>query len=411
MKVGLDRDIRVRRTRSDYRLDRVIAAYRDTRDDPYATSKVLDVSFAGLIQRFGDAKDIREITSTEAKQYPKWLKRRGRSHGGGELADSTVAKRVERIKSMFLWATAEGIVPRSVFSFGVRTKSTPQKHRQYFVGLNDSEMFFNSQDNLQNLALAVLARFLGVRPASDCVWLRNQDIDFADGDCSRATVKLDSVKTGGRTCPLFSDAAYVILKLLCDREPRPDGFLIKGPVWDAIRDPNKDVDTSSLSLSTQFRRRFMKVHGKNLWPKPFVNTRSTLITELNKVFGYNQHSIGIWLGNSPQIQNQHYLQLLDDDHREAMQHWRNGKKGSQKGSHTGGSYWYAMVRRALKRVCPELVANAEQHAAGITKIGLNGMFESVEVPSEEEPSVLSRGGLSSGGGTRTPDTRIMIPML
>ena len=71
---------------------------------------------------------------------------------------------------------------------------------------------------------------------------------------------------------------------------------------------------------------------------------------------------------------------------------RNGKKGSQKGSHTGGSYWYAMVRRALKRVCPELVANAEQHAAGITKIGLNGMFESVEVPSEEEPSVLSRGG-------------------
>ena len=39
------------------------------------------------------------------------------------------------------------------------------------------------------------------------------------------------------------------------------------------------------------------------------------------------------------------------------------------------------------------------------------MFESVEIPSEEEPSVLSRGGLSSGGGTRTPDTRIMIPML
>ena len=115
------------------------------------------------------------------------------------------------------------------------------------------------------------------------------------------------------------------------------------------------------------------------------------------MFGYNQHSIGIWLGNSPQIQNQHYLQLLDDDHREAMQHWRNGKKGS----HTGGSYWYAMVRRALKRVCPELVANAEQHAAGITKIGLNGMFESVEVPSEEEPSVLSRGGLNSRGGTRT----------
>jgi len=28
----------------------------------------------------------------------------------------------------------------------------------------------------------------------------------------------------------------------------------------------------------------------------------------------------------------------------------------------------------------------------------------------EEPSVQSRGGPSSGGGTRTPDTRIMIPL-
>ena len=59
-----------------------------------------------------------------------------------------------------------------------------------------------------------------------------------------------------------------------------------------------------------------------------------------------------------------------------------------------------MVFRALRKVCPELVPAAEKHAAGITKIGLNGMFESAEVPLGEKPSVQSRGGPSSGGGTR-----------
>jgi hypothetical protein len=74
------------------------------------------------------------------------------------------------------------------------------------------------------------------------------------------------------------------------------------------------------------------MHGQDLWQKPFVNTRSTLITELLKVYGYDQHSIGTWLGNTPLSQNRHYLQIIDDDHREAMRNWRDSKKGSSKGS-------------------------------------------------------------------------------
>jgi hypothetical protein len=39
---------------------------------------------------------------------------------------------------------------------------------------------------------------------------------------------------------------------------------------------------------------------------------------------------------------------------------------------------------ALRKVCPELVSAAEKHAAGITKIELNGMFESTEGLVAEE---------------------------
>ncbi len=71
---------------------------------------------------------------------------------------------------------------------------------------------------------------------------------------------------------------------------------------------------------------------------------------------------------------------MDDDHREAMCNWRDSKKGSSKGSRTDGSHLSAMVFKALRKECPELVSAAEKHAAGMTKIRLNGMFESTEVP-------------------------------
>jgi hypothetical protein len=408
---GLARERAAQRAHSAYHLEKVIGEYRNTRKDPYGTSKVLDASFTGLLNKFGGTKDIRDISRNEAKAFPQWLKRNGRLDGKGKLADSTVSKRIERVKSFFLWAVGEEIVPHSVFAHGVRTNSGPMKDRQHLVTLKESEMLLESQDNLQNFALAVLARFLGVRPAADCLWLRNRDVVFAGGDCSRAEITLDSVKTGSRKCPLFCDAVYIVLKLLCDREPKPDGFLIKGSIWDRIRDPHDDADTGSLNLSVQFGRRYSRKHGQDLWQKPFVNTRSTVITELSKFYGYNQHSIGVWLGNTPGIQNQHYLQIMNDDHRDAMRKWHESKKGSSKGSRTDGSHLSAMVFRALRKVCPELVPAAEKHAAGITKIGLNEMFESAEVPLGEKPSVQSRGGPSSGGGTRTPDTRIMIPVL
>jgi hypothetical protein len=85
-------------------------------------------------------------------------------------------------------------------------------------------------------------------------------------------------------------------------------------------------------------------------------------------------------GHTKQIQEEHYLRIMDDDHREAMCNWRDSQKGSSKGSRTDGSHLSAMVFKALRKVGPELVSAAEKHAAGMTKIGLNGMFESTEVP-------------------------------
>ena len=106
------------------------------------------------------------------------------------------------------------------------------------------------------------------------------------------------------------------------------------------------------------------MHGRDLWQNSFVNIRSTVITELSKVYGYDQHSIGLWLGNTPLIQNRHYLQIMDDDHREAMRNWRDSKKGSSKGSRTNGSHLSVMIFRALRKVCPVLRSSPKASGAG-----------------------------------------------
>ena len=60
-----------------------------------------------------------------------------------------------------------------------------------------------------------------------------------------------------------------------------------------------------------------------------------------------------------------------------------------------------MVYTALQNNLPELVPAAEQHAVGITKTGLNRMFESAESTLANRSSLRKWGGLSSRGGIRT----------
>ena len=76
-----------------------------------------------------------------------------------------------------------------------------------------------------------------------------------------------------------------------------------------------------------------------------------------------------------------------------------------------GSYWFELLHTALQTNHPELAEAALEHASNITKIGMRGLFRipSVDIASHSTTSLAEV--LSSEGGTRTPDTRIMIPLL
>jgi hypothetical protein len=189
-------------------------------------------------------------------------------------------------------------------------------------------------------------------------------------------------------------------------EPHPNGFLFKGEAEDKIR-AGGDCD---LSLATQFGERYEVYTRRESIPKMFTNLRSTCVTELVKIFGFDKHSVCRWIGHAEYIQDEHYLQMMDDDHAAAMSNLSTGKINPQINPSGTGSYLSEMVFIALHRNLPELVEAATEHALGITKIGKNKMFgtpavRATPVWSPPRELVESSGGGTKGSGGLTRKTK------
>ena len=103
--------------------------------------------------------------------------------------------------------------------------------------------------------------------------------------------------------------------------------------------------------------------------------------------------------------------MISEDIHQAMDDAMSQEKGAKKGATYTGSHWFELLHTALQNNHPELAEAALEHASNITKIGMRGLFRipSVDIALHSTTSLAEV--LSSEGGTRTPDTRIMIPLL
>ncbi len=72
------------------------------------------------------------------------------------------------------------------------------------------------------------------------------------------------------------------------------------------------------SKNSNLRRRFKKIVGRaglQPWPKLFQNMRASRATELVKDFP--EHVVTAWMGHSKRIAQKHYLQVTEDDYKQA----------------------------------------------------------------------------------------------
>ena len=72
------------------------------------------------------------------------------------------------------------------------------------------------------------------------------------------------------------------------------------------------------SKNSNLRRRFKKIVGRaglQPWPKLFQNMRASRATELVKDFP--EHIVTAWMGHSKKIAQKHYLQVTEEDYKQA----------------------------------------------------------------------------------------------
>lgn len=316
VEYGLCRPRSIKRQKSEYSVESCVEVFMQQAAVSKGTKSVLEKAF-GNLKKFLEGKkvtDVRDVTKTHGKDFRKWLLTNGREIGSGLLAESTVGKRVEKCSQLWNWLLEEEYVTRNVFAKAVGD-TKPDKTRQTYVTLEQTQAMIDCQPTEQDKCIVVLARYMGMRAPSDMVMLKKSDVHWgSDPKTDPPTVTINSLKTGKRVCPLFPEARWAF-EYLCERQEAAEGFLIQGERWDDVR--RGTHETKDLSLSTRFKKRYEKAMGKECWPKLFNNMRASRITELIKIHGIDQHSVGEWVGNTPAIQNQHYLQIMQEDHAKA----------------------------------------------------------------------------------------------
>ncbi|MBL8964341.1 MAG: site-specific integrase [Phycisphaeraceae bacterium] len=211
------------------------------------------------------------------------------------LARATVAKRVVIAKGVFRKAVRWGYIASNPFA-DLRAGSQSNPDRAYYVTVETIRAILAVCPDDQWRAIIALSRFAGLRCPSEVVGLRWGDIVWDKG---RMTVR--SPKTANheghavRVVPIAPELRPILQDLFDRAEVGAEAVVPR------LRDP-------SMNLRTQFERIIGKA-GVKPWPRLFHNMRASCATDW--VERFPAHVVAGWLGHSPMIAAQHYLQTRD----------------------------------------------------------------------------------------------------
>ena len=210
-------------------------------------------------------------------------------------ARATVAKRVVIAKSVFRKAVRWGMIPANPFA-DLRAGSQSNPDRAYYVTVETIRSILAACPDDEWRAIVALSRFAGLRCPSEIVALRWGDVNW-----ERGRLMVRSPKTAGyeghavRVVPIAPELRPILQDLFDRAEVGAEAVVPR------LRDPK-------MNLRTQFERIIAKA-GANPWPRLFHNMRASCATDW--VERFPAHVVAGWLGHSPMIAAQHYLQTRD----------------------------------------------------------------------------------------------------
>lgn len=247
------------------------------------------------LQRYFKNRRLSSITVLDAEQWRSWLL----NEGHAENYVRTLAKNAKLFGNA---AVKAELLAKNPFRV-LRSALQPRPDRMRFVTLEETQRLLDVCPNADWRCLVALCRYGGLRSPSETLLLQWTDINWEFG-----TMFVRSPKTarhpGGesRIVPLFPELRDILWDAH-DRAPERTEFVIH-----CSRDSVKN-----------FRTRFRKIiqrAGMVPWDRPFQNLRSSRESEL--AAAYPLASVTKWLGNSPEIAMQHYLQPVNTDFERAV---------------------------------------------------------------------------------------------
>tara|TARA_R110002049_G_scaffold305056_1_gene500967 strand:- start:369 stop:1778 length:1410 start_codon:yes stop_codon:yes gene_type:complete len=352
-----------------------------------------------LIEHFGADCDITKINEGEAEEFRIFLlSRRHGKEGGETMGENTVRKHCQIVKQFFNKAIKLKLIKSNPFNVLPSTIQA-NKTRFFFIDQTTIEKVIDACPDQQWRLIFGLARFGGLRCPSEILDLKWSDIDWAEEEM---TVRSDKTEhhTGQeqRIVPIFSDLLPMLREGFEMLEEGGSEFVIS-----RYRDGSQNLRTQA--------HRIIKRAGFSPWPKTFQNLRSSLATDLVEFTPL--HIAAQWTGHSVETMRKFYLQVTKE-HRQKAKRREKEEKAT------------ANPQQSAQPTESESSDNADNSRANASDNPQQNPQQSVsENPSHGRTDKSEKGVLSirnsdcrelserenSGRGTRTPDTRIMIPLL
>lgn len=294
--------------RASMTLGELLDGYFETLAVKESTKVIYGHTGRNLREFFGDSRMVHTIGAADAEKFRHVLVTQEK------LSAATVSRRVIVARQIFKRAVKWKVISENPFA-DVKGGSQRNKTRMRFVERSDVEAVLEKCPNRDWKLLVVLARYAGLRIPSEV-----ERLTWADVDWEKSTILVHSPKTehheGGesRLIPLFPELRPYLLEAFGAAEDGSQFVIVNG-----------ELRRRGVNLRTQMHR-IIERAGLKPWPKPFHNLRSSRETELVK-----EHPLQVvcsWIGNTPEVAKDHYLQVLQEDYDRAS--GKAAQKAAQK---------------------------------------------------------------------------------
>ena len=223
---------------------------------------------------------------------------------GPKLSPNTAGQHVKRCRQMMRQALHDGLIEANPFA-GNKIDLSSDPSKQHFVSATDTRAILDACPDQEWTVIVALARYGGLRCPSEVLALRWSDIAW-DRDRFVVTAPKTEryVGKGERVVPLFPNLRVELEALQSLLEAGCSDYVITR------------YRCSESNLRTTFNK-IVKRAGLAVFPKPFMNLRSSARTEKENE-GVKNHVLNAWFGHSAAIADKHYLQVTESDFANAV---------------------------------------------------------------------------------------------